>query len=530
MNKVINKLILAAILYILFSCAEERLVSLDGLSKDDAQIVLHLKTQSDLSKTRAYLTFTQENKIDDIYVLAFDSYYRLKTIKPGLSVTSTPGHTNPLYSGSGSFMVVLMASSSPLDKYNLVVLANAKSILTATIGIDATSPYIDQHYSTVRSAIWTAISDKMYNTPTNKSIAMWGETGPLLIEAGNADHTLELTRAIARIDVGIGNPAYDPTLQTWSWDGLDADNNPIPFKLGHVYVVRPSNRYAVIPDMSALAAGNPTLPTGTTLFSVSESESKFGYVATVPATGGSYVSQDIYTPESDIKITATGKSGDLNHTNRTALVIGGYYNGSLTETFYRIDIAPGKNLANLLRNHLYLISITSASGPGFPTVEIAYESLAFNMTVDIFDWDQTVVGDIFFDGVRYVSLERARNEKRDERIAVLYRNIGSTDVMVFKTNIPLSEFEMELNHGGDFPDPLDKTVIENNRFKVEIKTDPSGITYFEFTALLAFDATATDNPSILTVTAGRIKFDITIIQLDDDENSWIEGGEIPKTF
>jgi hypothetical protein len=334
-------------------------------------------------------------------------------------------------------------------------------------------------------------------------------------------------RAIARVDVGLGTPSYNTTLHTWSWDGKDLSNNTIPFTLAHVYVVRPSNRYAIIPNVSNLIAGEPTIPAGTARFTVAQSESLFGYTATASATGG-FSSQDIYIPEADIKQPGAhgpGKSGDINHTNRMALVVGGYYNGSATETFYRIDIGPTKNLANVLRNHLYIINIIGVMGPGYPTVEVAYESLAMNMEVDIFDWDQTNVGDIFFDGVRYVSLERARNEKRDDRTAVVYRNAGSNDVMVFKTNIPLEEFELELSHGGDFPDPLDKMLIENDRFRVEIKIE-SGITFFEFTALEVYSETATDNPSTLKVTAGRITFDITIIQRNVDPRDWNKGPDV----
>jgi hypothetical protein len=71
-------------------------------------------------------------------------------------------------------------------------------------------------------------------------------------------------------------------------------------------------------------------------------------------------------------------------------------------------------------------------------------------------------------------------------------------------------------------------LIENDRFRVEIKEDSNGIRYFEFTALLPFSATATDNPSFLNVKVkDRIEFVITIWQRDADPNDWNNGGDIP---
>jgi hypothetical protein len=131
--------------------------------------------------------------------------------------------------------------------------------------------------------------------------------------------------------------------------------------------------------------------------------------------------------------------------------------------------------------------------------------------------------EIFIDEANYITLQRDRNEQRDDRTAVLYRDTGSTDVIVFKTNIQLDKFDMTLNNGGDFPNPSDKKIIENDRFKIEIKTE-DGVNYFEFTTLQPY-AEAQDNPSTLTVKAGRIEFDITIIQKNEDPFDWIDGGE-----
>jgi len=354
-------------------------------------------------------------------------------------------------------------------------------------------------------------------------IPMWGESGALFVAPGNNEHTIELTRALARVDLGVGAADYDTMDDRSSWNGKDGSDNVIPFVLTNVYIIRPNQRYAVAPDVTK-AVGEPTIPGGTTAFSAVDSEVKFKY-----ATPGGCTTQEIYTPEFDIKMSPTGTSGDINHINRMAVVVGGRYNGSSTETFYRIDFAINKSLIDVLRNHLYLISISGVTGPGYDDVVTAYESIPMNMTVDIYEWNETDMSEIFMDGFYRLLLKNSRNENRDDRHAIVYRNIGSNDVIEFKTNIPLDKINMELDHGGDFPNPTDKTVIENSRFRVAIKNE-SGKYYFEFTALEAFDESATDNPSILTVTAGRIQFEITIEQRDGGPGSWIDGGNTDKDF
>jgi hypothetical protein len=128
-------------------------------------------------------------------------------------------------------------------------------------------------------------------------------------------------------------------------------------------------------------------------------------------------------------------------------------------------------------------------------------------------------------------LSNSRNENRADRTAILWREIGSTDVIRFETssNLTLDDFVMALNNGGTVPtDPeyAGRIVIKNDRFMVEIK-EVNGVRYFEFTAFKVFEAAATDNPSTLTVTVpkSRIKFEITILQRDASPYDWIGGGD-----
>jgi hypothetical protein len=525
MKRIIKTLLLIAALVSVSSCMKD--ISGSQPDKGEAEVLLRLRTSEGYRSTRG-LTYTQENTITTVHVLVFRSN-TLVDIRQGRDINVKPDSSTPDISGSGTFSVLLPASIDTSDTYDLVVLANAG---TLPVGL------VNKTYTDVIAALWHDITEKMYQS--TKAMAMWGEIKDVYVSENTSDRSVSLTRAVARIDIGVGTarqvtPSGDRT--DFEWDGKETttygSGNDIPFVLNSVYVMRANKRYALIPG----EADKPTIPTGTTAFSVSESRSSFGFTATTSTTGG-FSSRDIYVPEINIFRPTTAaeyvanvtdpKPGDANHTNRMAIVVGGYYNGSTTETFYRVDFAPGGELVNVLRNHLYRFDIGRVSGAGLQTPEDAYNSFAMNMVVNIEDWNITDTGEIIFDGPYHVMLQNSRNEDRSDRMAILYREKGSTDRIVFTTgdNLSNSDFVMVEENGWRFPDPDNRTTIVNDRFSVEIKED-NGVRYFEFKTLLPFSATATDNPSFLTVKVKeRIQFVITIQQKDADPNDWNNGGNI----
>lgn len=403
MKKIIHAFFLVTVSLLPYSCTLEQELDPNHTvtTAKKAEVILRLKTPSDYTPASRSLTYGDENAISDVYVLVFDKTSTLVRIEEGKNVSSSAGNSNPSYSGQGAFTVTLNASNGSTDTYKLVVLANAKTIITNTIGFDV-SAVSDKSYSAVRNAINEKINGSMYKS--GGTIPMWGESGQLVVSSGSSNQSLQLTRSIARIDVGVGKATKDNGTDIWSWDGKDATNVSIPFKLGHVYVIKPNNSYAVIPD-AGKASGMPTVPSGTTAFSLSDSENKFAFTATASSTGG-YTSRDIYIPEADIKMSTSAKPGDSNHTNRMAIVVGGYYNGNMIETFYRIDFARDGDLVNVLRNHLYQFNISKVSGDGYPDVETAYNSSSMNMAVDINEWDETDMGNVVFDGQYILSVSQ----------------------------------------------------------------------------------------------------------------------------
>ncbi|MDR1756592.1 MAG: hypothetical protein LBR65_06535 [Culturomica sp.] len=448
----IHTLLVACVLLSIFSCSrDDRWGDEDPDATGGAKIFLELVTPATFSpepRSRA-LDFAAENTIDNIYVLVFNESNNLTNIKPGVDAVGGPDpayNQGNLYSGVGTFSITLPPSMGAHTS-KLVVLANAASILRATIGTDSTSRYMGRPYAEVIAAVQDSITGAMYTS--GGRIPMWGETPQMAIVNGNNDQIVELIRAIARIDVGVGQISFNNTTKTYSWNGRDETGAIIPFQITSVCVARPNNRYAVVSDPanhSPSYAIAPTVPAGTAKFSLADSKSKF----TFNAVGGA-VTQNIYIPESDIRMNGL-LSGDANHTNRMAIVVGGNYNGSSTTTYYRFDFAGSSGgLMNVLRDHLYQFNIAAISGPGFPTVDEAYNSLTTNITVNVLAWNQTNMGNIVIDGTNILSVStdtvrlfgneyNAPSPLRDNVVSV-YTNVSTgwtLDRIVDNNNQPVT--------------------------------------------------------------------------------------------
>jgi hypothetical protein len=357
------------------------------------------------TKTRT-LDFTSENAIDNVYVLVFDNTNVLRAIRmsenlrpnPGPDPTYTPGIP---YSATWAFNVKMEATGSNTCK--IVALANCAAILSATIGTDNSSSAIGQTYDAVIGQIYDGITTAMYPGTNTGRFPMWGETAQISVAPGQNAQTVDMVRAVARIDVGVGTPTWNATNKGYTWSGTDSNGATIPFVLSSVVVARPNNRYQVIPSASnhnGTTVNTPTVPAGTTAFSVADSKTNFTFNAASNA-----VTYTIYTPEADVLMGLTGTSGDTNHTNRMAVIVGGSYNGGAT-TYYRLDFANNGALMNVLRNHLYQFNITRVTGPGVGTVDDAYVAAAANMNATVMNWDQSSMNRIVFDGKNSLSVTR----------------------------------------------------------------------------------------------------------------------------
>ena len=406
MRKLIYALLFAAAIISATSCITDEKWEDDprDTTGEVTDVVLHLKTPDGFSAPRTRMYYQQENTIDNVYVLVFDKTGKLVDVKVG-EVTQNNTMTSPGggYSGTGSFKVTLPPSKGNATS-KLVVLANAESILETLGYINATSHlYTDLNkgadYASVIASITTGFTTKY----SANSIPMWGETGQIEIKPSNVNQTVILTRALARIDVGVGaDPEATQTDGTpWVWDGTNGSDD-IPFRLDEVYVFRANNQYALIPNGAPTAVGGKHNYGNTTEINLF----RFTNIFTNDNGERLYITQQIYVPEADVKMGGTLR--DENHTNRMAIVVGGRYdaddNGFDEDiSYYRLDFAKSGNLMNVLRNHYYQFNISSVSGTGYDDPVEAYEANSVDMTCNIVEWNANDIGS-GFDGPYHFSV------------------------------------------------------------------------------------------------------------------------------
>lgn len=317
------------------------------------------------------MTTDQENAIRTLYILAFQKDGS-GTFRLEYYATGTPAGND-----SGKFKFTLRCSVSGEADTKLLLIANQNPYPLINTGMT---------YAEVQAAL---ICVELVAAPAfaDIGIPMFGFAGnssdtPLLI-TDNMQLSANLLRAVARVDVGVGS--YNTTTGEW-------DKGSVNFDLTHVHVFKPQNKYAILPTESKLqySADVPSVtapsPAGTL------SDNNFDYTGSA-ITSTTYCKSEIYIPEVAFN---GGTVYDAKHEQRTALVIGGTYNGKTN--YYRIDFTnastnvEGTALNDILRNHIYRYSITNVNQSGYATPEAAYSGkpVGLSFTASVTDWVEGV--------------------------------------------------------------------------------------------------------------------------------------------
>jgi hypothetical protein len=409
-----------------FDSAEET------LKEGEVKMTIKLKTTDGFAPQSKGLSETEEGDIHDVLVFAF-RLEKLSYIKEASSVDN---------STQKSFTAILNASASSTssNNYKLMILANAKT----TIKKDTWGALIGKNYAEVQAALHKTVTGKMYPAASGESIIMWGETDYVNITPEFTPPAIQLLRSVARIDVGVNSSGSN-------WTGLSN------FKLKSVSVYRSNERYALVPlvDNRTTDGGNIKVTAPTDIPSKNEIDAPLTY----PVENNKLSTvREIYVSESNIKMDGAGISGDANHEERMALVIGGSYAGSEVETFYRVDFlsGEGKTLADVLRNHHYQFNITQVVGAGYKTAKEAYQARAINMSVEVVEWNDATLEDIVFDGQYYLTISQKQ---------VKFNQFGEpseNNIITVKTNggaLAIEGFTETPTNSGIYKDPKDYFTI-----------------------------------------------------------------------
>ncbi|MEG2061644.1 MAG: hypothetical protein RRY33_07285 [Alistipes sp.] len=484
--------ILSTILFFAASCQES---ASDDQTPTSGSVDVQVRISNSGSYTSRSLTAAEECDIHEIYVLAFKG-----------DVLSYLRAAKEVNNAAKTFTAPLKASNSSSDTYHLVVLANVGQ------AIDALQAKLAAHETVtaaeVQTLVCTTITGKLYATAP-KQIALWGDiAGEQVISGSTAKLTVSLLRSVARVDVGLGQRTLSNG--TYSWDGLKG-GAAIPFALQSIHLYRPNNQYTVIPLAANYdaAQGKVTAPSAVgTPFTAAESETNFAYT---DITSSLYSTCDIYCPEADIRITADGKSGDLNHLNRMALIVGGSFSANAT-SYYRLDFTVGngtsKTLTNVLRNHLYQFNITAVQGNGAATPAEAYASTSVNMEATVLDWTSEAE-DVIFDGEHFFYIQSKRITLQGNKNLSGHIGIGS--------DLAPSLWEMSLD-GATF---TTAASVSNADFTVTKPTLSEG----GFLTVTTRNVAAAKLTAQLTLRVGRLQCQVSLVQDPDAPEAWYLGGD-----
>jgi hypothetical protein len=267
-------------------------------------------------------------------------------------------------------IVELINSSSANDLYRIVVVANHDFPNIDMVKNVTTKEEIMEQLTFLSPGKWSA------GNPYYAQFPMWGESVPLVLSNNMPSPTIDLYRALARIDVGFNFVMENGKLTEQAYGIPD-------FMLSAVYVFRTYNKSYVAP-VKDYTIKTPSIPPGASRFN---DNSPLKYI---DIEGVNSYTREIYVLESDLPAIP-------DNDNIHCLVIQGYYKNSSDVSYYRLDFAKEadpweRTYLPILRNHRYVFNITQVVGPGFPTITSALESTPTvgNVDYDLIAWDGTI--------------------------------------------------------------------------------------------------------------------------------------------
>ena len=334
---------------LLGGCMDEEEGIVNGKGTGDLTLTLKLDVpKNSIPETRG-MASGDESTLNNMKILVFKN-------DGGTEKYAYTAYVDKFTSNS---VTVKLIRSTASEQYRLVLLANVNSLPAISA---------NEIKAEVLKKITVATTTNWPVTGNNRYIPMWGESGLQQITDNTNLGTVNLLRALAKVDVDCSAV------------------NTSAFQLKHVYVYNSSNKAYAAPlaaNVSGYSVTAPSIP----------SDAAKNSVLTYNATGNTYASE-IYLAEA-----VKGSANTLS--SSPCLVIGGSYNSG-AETYYRVDFiktaGSTDTYLDILRNKQYNVKITKVSGNGYDTKEKAFNARAVNMSVDITAWDASGMTEVAFDG------------------------------------------------------------------------------------------------------------------------------------
>lgn len=369
-----------------------------GSQAGEAEVTLKLQVPgaATAGRTRA-ITTEAENKVDDLYILAFkvdpdagtetfDYYVAAKQLTPTDATTGQSTWTASLKVKEHNQTFVMVANALGTNSKVNEQIADLVKDGSSKVGMEK--------MEVLKELTETLSADEIENgfNATSHPLTMYGQTQPVQI---GLDKTVTLTvalhRIMARVQVKFeGNAAV-------------ATN----FSAEEVRLYNFNDRARVIPAFLQETTGadyeqTATIPDGAELYPKTQDGTE-----TVPtyAVTANKVENTIYLFEAAQPQLATDEE---NHLKRPCIIVKGVYEGK--SCYYRVDFAKQDattgdvTYMDIVRNHSYNITVTNVSGRGSDTAHEALKSKAANITASVIEWNDNTVGNIEFEGDRVLGI------------------------------------------------------------------------------------------------------------------------------
>jgi len=367
-------LVLCSYMVTLLSCGKEKnIVDIKPLPQNttDVTFVVALPGLSQNIGTYA-ITDNEENTLKTVDVLVFKVVGTSET----LVYRAKGREIKPLGIGSSQFQVTLIPHST--EKYRFVVIANSRAEVEAGlsgVGVGQTKDNTLTRFLTQKSGIWNTTSNTNYDP-----LPMWGETTTeVLVNSSTAPMALNLLRSLARVDVQV---------------------NPLllgSFKMKSISVYNTNANGRIAPSASNYNAlqKKVTAPSFPALLQPNSTPLVYGVANPLKS-------------EQEIYLFEQAAAPSVNATGGISLIIGGNYNGSSTETYYKLMFlsnTPTPAPIPVLRNHKYVFNIKEVSGEGYATKEAAIAAKPSNMQATITTIDMNDMPVVYFDEHYYLAMQ-----------------------------------------------------------------------------------------------------------------------------
>ncbi len=393
-------------------CVADRNVSDCITEGEDVELEFALQVPA-LETSLRQLSADQEKQINSIKVLVFNTdgiddesqeTFAYEAPVKSFETSTTDGYTR--------IRCGLKATAKPM---RVVCIANHE--FDATTLHEGTKKEVILNDAKLMKRLFT----EKWLTDGTQFIPMWGESDKQAVsrttkfnscEASNNgksntknEGVIHLVRALARIDVGVNFDQTKPADEN-AQGGTD-------FKIKSVRVYRYAQSMYVTGTQATtfrqMGANREPLPHTPADMTAAKDDNPLLFEADNAGVDG-YI-RNIYIPEISNHLNGQGKGKN----ERTCLVIGGYYNGSTKETYYRVDFIKREDgkpedkitkQLDVLRNHRYRFNITDVKGPGTSDPGDALITEPVNITCDVVVWDEADIDKIMYDGQYYLSVSK----------------------------------------------------------------------------------------------------------------------------